>query len=227
MDNALLLHGGLFLAEMGSIFWLSRQTVNELFFFLRTFIHQERVVFSLVSLLFFPGTILHEMAHFITALALMLRVREITIFPKFHANYIKLGSVVYEKQDFVRGVLVGIAPIFAGLFFFWFVARFNLFPSDTLWLNMLITYLIFTISSTMFSSKQDLVDVVFILPLFLLIGGVVYIFNINLSFITHNGVVVDGLTSFLKEVNIYLGFSLIMNIGLLAVLKMMRQLMKK
>jgi len=173
----------LFLSQIVFLFFISRHATNCLFRFLRSFIKNEKIVFSLVSLIYLPGTILHEIGHLFAAMVLFLKVRDINIFPEFEENYIKLGSVLYEKRDFVRGFLVGVAPFFAGILFFYFISVFNLFPSVNLVQNFFVAYLIFSISSTMFSSKQDLIDFIFMIPFFIFVAGFVYIFQINLNII--------------------------------------------
>lgn len=208
-----------FILQIIFIFFVSRLATNQIFYFLRRFIKKEKVVFSLVSLFYLPGTSLHEVAHFLAATVLFLKVREVKIFPEFKEDYIKLGSVLYEKKDFLRGFLVGLAPLFAGILFFYFISLFKLFPSSNIFQNLFFAYLIFTISSTMFSSKQDLVDFVFILPILILIMAFIYIFQIDFTFILKNKQVLESLLKFLKEINFYLFFSLIINLGFFIILK--------
>lgn len=212
----------IFFGQIFLLYFISRLVINDLFHVLRLFIRKERIVFTIVTLLFLPGTIIHELSHFIVAISLMLRVREVSIFPKFEENYIRLGSVVYEKKDYIRGILVGIAPIFAGLFFFWFIGHFNLFNYGGTLLKAVFVYLVFVVSSTMFSSKQDLVDLVFIIPFIILIVGVIYIFNINLELIFKNQYLLNGILSFVGAVNRYLLFTILANIGFITIFRMIR-----
>lgn len=208
------------------LFFLSRRATNQLFQFLRIFIKKEKIVFWIISLLYLPGTILHEMGHFLMATILFLKVRDVNIFPEIKEDYIKLGSVLYEKKDFVRSFIVGIAPFFAGIFFFYYLSIFNLFPATNFLQNLLFLYLIFAVSSTMFSSKQDLVDFIFIVPFIIFMAGGVYIFQINLSFIFKDQRVLINLLEFLKEVNFYLFISLIVNLGSIIILKALTILVK-
>jgi len=209
-----------------ALFFVSRHSTNQLFQFLRIFIKNEKWVFAIVSFLYLPGTILHEMAHFFAAMALFLKVKDISIFPEFKKDYIKLGSVLYEKRDIVRSFLVGIAPFFAGIFFFYYLSIFKLFPSTYLLQNLLFSYLIFAVSSTMFSSKQDVIDFIFIIPFVIFGAGIIYIFQIDFTFILKNKNVVKNLLQFLKEVNFYLFVSLIINLGLILTLKLIRLIFK-
>lgn len=209
------------------IYLLSRQTIKEIFYFLRIFFNNEHFIYLLVSLFFLPGTIVHEIGHFLAATILMLQVYEVKIFPERQKNQIKLGSVLYEKKDIFRGILVGIAPIFFAFFFFWFLAQFKLFPTKGLLSNLFLGYVIFTVSSTMFSSKQDLVDFVFIIPLITIIIGTIYIFDLRIDVFLNNRLIIQGITDFLQKINFYLFFSLTVNIILIIFFKIFRFLFKK
>ena len=117
MDN-IVLQPVFFIILLLILFFLSCQTTNEIFYFLRMFIKNDSTVFGLVTFFFLPGTILHEFSHFFMAIILFLPVHKIQILPEFEKNYIKLGKVLYEKKDVIRGVIVGIAPLLGAMLFF-------------------------------------------------------------------------------------------------------------
>lgn len=216
-----------FILQIIALYFLSHKTTNEFFYFLRTFTRNKKTVFVLVSVLFFPGTVLHEMAHYFFAVITNLRVREVKLFPEFNEGYIKLGRVLYEKKDFVRGLIVGIAPITIALFFFWWLGALRLFPNDNPYLNLILGYVVFAVSSTMFSSKQDLVDLIYIVPLIIIIGGLVYIFDIRADLILNNDRVIEKTVAVIKTINFYLLFSLVVNIFLILFFKSFRKIFKK
>lgn len=216
-----------FILQIIGLYFFSRQTTNEFFYFLRMFTRNQKTVFVLVSVLFFPGTVLHEMAHYFFAVITNLKVKEVKLFPEFNEGYIKLGRVLYEKKDFVRGLIVGIAPIIIALFFFWWLGAFRLFPNDNPYLNLILGYVVFAVSSTMFSSKQDLVDLIYIVPLIIIIGGLVYIFNIRADLILNNDRVIGKAVAVIKTINFYLLFSLVVNIFLILFFKSFRKIFKK
>lgn len=159
---------------------ISRRSITMLFHFFHHYLRNKRVVYSLIALLFMPGTIIHELSHFFVAIVLFLRVREISIFPDWQGNQIKLGSVLYEKKDPLRGILVGIAPLFIGLFCLYWLSFFLVQQNEvTFGVRLLFLYLIFVISTTMFSSKQDLVDGVYVLPILLILAILSYVLQID------------------------------------------------
>ncbi len=216
----------LIIFQLIAVYFASRFTKDELFYFFRSFIKKEKVVFALVSIFFLPGTILHELSHFFAATVLMIKVHEVSVIPKLEKNYIKLGSVLYEKKDFVRGILIGLAPVSGAAFFFFILSGFKLFPSSNLVLTIIYTYLIFTVSSTMFSSQQDLQDLIYIIPLITIIFGVIYILHINISFAIPT-TFINGVLVFLAQINFYLLVSLAINFGLILLFGALRFIIKK
>ena len=82
MDN-IVLQPVFFIILLLILFFLSCQTTNEIFYFLRMFIKNDSTVFGLVTFFFLPGTILHEFSHFFMAIILFLPVHKIQILPEF------------------------------------------------------------------------------------------------------------------------------------------------
>ncbi len=160
------------LLEYTVLYFLSRSNIKLIF----KIIKRKKLAAYLLSVLFFPGTVLHELSHFFAAIVLFLRVGDVEIFPSIEGNKIKLGRVYYERKDFVRGLLVGIAPLFTGSAVLFGIFYFNLFPANDFLQNLIFVYLIFSISSTMFSSKQDLKDLGLVVPLVLFLVALVYIY---------------------------------------------------
>lgn len=204
-----------------TIFFLSRQNIKQFFFLFKKILshkknYHQKTIYKIISLIFLPGTIIHELSHFFAAIVLFLPVKDIQIFPKFEEGQIKLGHVLYVKKDFLRGILVGIAPFFGALFLFFGLSFFNLFPNENLGLNIFLIYLIFTVSSVMFSSKQDLVDIGYLIPFILFLLIIVYIFqpfipSFNLPYFKN---IIAGLEFFLTNVNYYLFLSILIHVFL-------------
>ncbi len=72
------------------------------------------VAVMLYYLLMFPGILLHELSHFVTARLLGLRVGKFMLGPKRRQNAIELGSVTVSSGGAVRDSLVGLAPFLFG-----------------------------------------------------------------------------------------------------------------
>jgi len=193
------------------IFFFSRKTLVMIYEMLRKTIKSEILSGALISLMILPGTLVHETAHFVTALFLMLPVKSISFFPVFNKNEIILGEVKYEKKDYLRGAIVGVAPFFFGIAVLTGIFYWNLFPSDNWIQNVIFFYLLFAVSSNMFSSKKDLKDILFITPFIVVFLFAVYLFKIKLDFM-----VIDDI---MKKVSNYLFWVLIVNMILYSVFR--------
>lgn len=208
-----------FLLLIVIIYIITQLIVKELFLLLRKFFKSDFLTFALISLLFLPGTIIHESAHFLTALFLILPVKSMTIFPRWDENEIKLGEVLFIKKDFLRAILVGIAPIFFGIGILFSLFYFHIYPANNLGLNILYSYLIFSISANMFSSKQDLKDLLWITPVIIVVVMLFYVFDIKINMNTVNAI--------MNKVNLYISFVLILDIVLFGFTKLLNYLIKR
>lgn len=120
----------------------------------------KRAVF-LLSIIYFPGTLIHELAHALFAGVMFVHVGSISLVPEISQYSIKLGSVEVGKTDPFRRAIIGVAPVFLGISLLLVASYFltaDLAKSASLpyslWL--LIFYFVFVISNTMFSSPKDL-----------------------------------------------------------------------
>lgn len=72
------------------------------------------VAVMLYYLLMFPGILLHELSHYLTAQLLGLKVGKFSMGPRKRRNAIELGSVTVSSGGTVRDSLVGLAPFLFG-----------------------------------------------------------------------------------------------------------------
>lgn len=205
-----------FIIIIFSIFFTTQISLKKLYLFLVKIFRSEKTAKIIFTIIFFPGTIIHELSHFLMAIILFQKIHSFEILPRFEKNQLLLGSVKYYKTDFLRGIIIGISPFFGGLLVLFCLNYFDIFPSSFIGLNIIFGYLIFVITSTMFSSKQDLVDLIYIIPFITMIIFIFYIFNlrleINLNIIN---VILNFTSQFLKSINFQLAFSLIINLILI------------
>ena len=209
------------------IYFLSRIVINKIFHFLIHIFRNNKLAYIFISILFFPGTALHELSHFFAATVLFLKVKELSVFPEKKNGSIKLGHVYYEKKDFIRAILVGISPFFAGLFFFWILSALSLFANNNLYIDVLIIYLIFSVSATMFSSKKDLQDMLYLIPIAVVIIGIIYIFDIKIVFLIQNKEIIDKIGEICSKINVYLFISIIINLVLILFFKIFKMVFRK
>jgi hypothetical protein len=136
-----------------------------------------RMTIWLFSLIFFPGILLHESSHFLTAKLLRVRTGRFTVLPRpLPGGRLQLGSVEVAPSDIFRDSLIGVAPLVAGGLFVAYVAIYQMhllavwgflrdgqpalfaqglallprYSDFWLWL-----YLVFVVSSTMMPSESD------------------------------------------------------------------------
>lgn len=217
----------LFFVQIIILFFITKKVTAAVFWAFRKIFRNEKLVLSLVSVIYLPGTIVHEVSHMLAAMLLMLKVVSIRIFPVFEEGRIQLGAVTFEKKDFVRGFLVGIAPILVGILCLFLIFSAKLFPAGNLFQNIFFVYIIFALSSTMFSSKQDLVDFIYFIPFLIIVGLLIYILQVDIRFVIKNQQFAENVIKFFKDINLYLFFSLIINITLFLILRIVNKTLRR
>ena len=172
---------GILLAEIAILFLLSRSITKTLSKFMSI---------NFLSLIFLPGVVVHELSHLFMAVVLFVPVGNMEFVPKKSEGGLKLGSVEIGKTDPVRRSLIGFAPFligFALIVFTVYLLTSNIeFFSDKevyVFLGTIIgiSYLLFAISNTMFSSKKDMEGTIEILATLLIISVVLYILGVRPS----------------------------------------------
>jgi hypothetical protein len=139
------------------LFFLSHVLTESLSRFFSKVTHSHSISIQLLAMLFLPGVIIHELAHWLIASLLFVPTGEIEFFPQVYGNTVKLGSVQIAATDPFRRFFIGVAPLLFGvgilLGLFWFLS-----PSITVlsWKTIGFFYALFEIGNTMFSSKKDL-----------------------------------------------------------------------
>lgn len=70
---------------------------------------------ALFAVLFFPGVLLHETSHFVTARLLGVRTERFSLIPSSQPDgRLRLGYVETVKTDLLRDAAIGAAPMFVG-----------------------------------------------------------------------------------------------------------------
>lgn len=212
----MLLHLLLLFLLLFILFLLPRKISS--FIYKSVYILTKNKNFSLGILLIFqlPGTIIHELSHFIMASILRVPTRELTIIPKVEENgEVKAGRLIYDSVDPVRQILIGLAPMIIGLIIIYLIGKF-LLPNQ-LSLRQLADYqlsiflgfyLLFITSFTMFSSKKDIESLIIVGPLMIMIILSLYITGVRVYF---EKSLIDKITLILTDLNFYLLLAVIIN----------------
>ncbi|MEX1020705.1 MAG: hypothetical protein WDZ49_13660 [Litorilinea sp.] len=109
-----LLAVGLFLICLLLLAWFSRQIALYLQFPVYALTRSQDAAAVGLFLIFFPGVIVHESAHWLAARLMGLRTGAFRVWPRRQGKYIGLGSVSVQRSDPLRDSLVGIAPLLIG-----------------------------------------------------------------------------------------------------------------
>lgn len=183
----------IFLGQMMLLFILSDRISKLLYrFFWRVFKNKQTAI-GVLTFLFLPGTVIHELAHLIVAEVLRVPTGKISFTPEIEKissthDEIQAGSVEIGKTDPLRRLIIGTAPVYFGVFFLFLLT----FVFNRIWPNLidtkariafgtLIGFLLFAISNNMFSSRKDMEGAWILLPLFGLLTALVYISGIRFT----------------------------------------------
>ncbi len=155
------------------LFLLARSFSKNFFSFWFLITKSKHWAMRISSFFLFPGTLIHELSHWLVAEILQVPTGEIKLIPEFdNKSGIRMGSVKIAKVDPFRRTLIGIAPIITGITILTIIASMinkiqinysNI--SNLIIIGYFITVTL--ISNTMFSSKKDM-EASFI-PLFFIV----------------------------------------------------------
>ncbi len=194
----------LILLELCILFLLSKIIPSLLTQILYFFIRSHRVSVWFLSIIFLPGTLIHELAHLLFAGAMLVRVGDISLMPQIKDEGVKLGHVEIEKTDPIRRSLIGFAPVFAGLgiligMIFYANSQFFQKGEYPVWLILTLFYLMVVIGNTMFSSKKDMEGSLVVAVIFLSIAGALWLLGFENFFVFLKENLVDNHLSFYQN----------------------------
>lgn len=153
-----MVYAGTFFASILLLFLLSKQVTLKLSYVFHRLTRSRSATIYILAFLFLPGTIIHELSHFLMAALLFVPVGQVDLWPKIEGEYVKLGSVQIAETDIFRRFLIGAAPFLFGISLLlgtlFYAVNQQLF--DNQWFILLMVYLAFQIGNTMFSSKKDM-----------------------------------------------------------------------
>lgn len=204
-----------FFLEILLLFFLSRNLKAKIFGFLFRVIKNEKWVIVFYSILFLPGTFVHEASHFLFSLLLFVPVGQMNLVPKLGSEDggVELGSIPVAKTDVIRKTLIGIAPLIFGIIStFFLVSYFG--KIDYWWLKIIFGYLIFEIANSMFSSKKDLEGSWVLALIIVLFIAILYFLGVRIS-ISSDSFISVTFTEIVKKVNLFLLVPLSINLALI------------
>ena len=152
----------LFIAELSLLYLLSRRVIQTLYSLLHMLTRSRTIAIWIVSIVFFPGTVVHELAHLFTAEILGVHTGKLTLIPEsLEGTEIKAGGVMIAETDPLRRTLIGLAPVYVGIAV---LAALSYFISQNITVINVITIIVFygmfSVSNSMFSSQEDMKGVI-------------------------------------------------------------------
>lgn len=173
----------LFFLLLFVVFVASILVTKRLYQLLFLLTHSSRLSLQLLTFLFLPGTLLHELSHAFVAELLQVRTGRISFIPEpIDEEKVRLGSLTLASTDPFRSTLIGIGPVVSGLavliLLVFFLGQTRLFSG----LFFLLGYLVFVVANTMFSSAQDLESAAVPAILLFLVGSALWLGGVSLPF---------------------------------------------
>lgn len=160
----------IFVVELAILFFSSRLMTKSLSF----------LPINVISFIFLPGIIIHELSHLLVANLLFVPTGDVEFMPKVEGQNIKLGSVAIGRSDPVRRFLIGVAPVLFGILVISIVLYFLKSISIPIYANLIIFYCLFVVGNTMFSSKKDMEGSIALFIIILIFLGAAYFWGIKI-----------------------------------------------
>jgi hypothetical protein len=183
----------LLFAEFILLFMTSRFISKFLFILFYKIFKSTKASILFLAIIFFPGVAIHELSHFLMAEILFVKTGEIEFMPEVMGDEVEMGSIQIGKTDIVRRMLTGVAPIIMGsififsilFYFFTAITVENAFSSVFLGIqSVLIMWMVFVTTNTMFSSRRDLEGFLefLLFSIFILMTLAIILFSLKIEF---------------------------------------------
>lgn len=182
----------LLFVELVLLFILTQLHSRSLYTILYLIFRNKRVVTTILTFIYLPGTAVHEFAHLIVAEILRVPTGELSFTPQFETTAdgkeeIKAGSLQIKQTDPIRRFLIGIAPVIFGLLaLVGIILLFQRFwPQAEITTKIIMIaafgYLLYTVSNNMFSSRVDMEGSQYLIPIILILTVTLYILGIRVN----------------------------------------------
>jgi len=171
--------------------------------------HSRSIAITILAIMLFPGTVIHELSHLFTAEVLGVHTGKLTLSPEsIEHDEIQSGSVQVARSDPFRRTLIGIAPIITGVISIsilsWYLSQTQQFI-----IGIALLYLILTVSNTMFTSKEDMNEVLPVAITLALFFSAFYISGIRIILPPH---IQTTITTIIQTLAYYLAIGVAINL---------------
>ncbi len=217
-----MLYAALFLTLLLLLFLLSRTLHKELGRVFYKLTGSKKWTVYLLSFLFFPGTLIHELSHYLMSTILFVPTGKMNLIPKVEGDHVTLGSVEVGKTDILRRLLIGTAPFLIGttLLIITLILAERFAVWQTFGYLLLVVYVLFEIGNTMFSSRKDMEGAITIFLLFFGVGLALYFLGFKLFDSLQVLLSGEDLTNTFQKGSLYLLIPLGINITTITLLRL-------
>ncbi len=215
------------IGEIIILYILTRRLTQNLYIAAFLLTKSRAISIGFLSLIFFPGTVIHELAHLFTAEILGVHTGGLTLVPEgIEQTNVRTGSVSIAQTDPLRRAVIGVAPVFVGMATLFTISYFLpvlwnqtaqdfqngiAFSQYSLYTLLLSFYALFAVSNSMFSSHEDMEGFWPVAIVVILVFGAAYIAGIKFS-LPESAVV--GVSTFIQSLATNLGGAVALNITL-------------
>lgn len=203
------------------LFFLSRLLTSQIYLFFHKGTRNESVSTGILYIIFFPGVLVHELSHYLTAKFLFVPTGKISLFPKREGNYIKLGSVSVAQSNILKEFLIGVSPLVVGTFLIIWIVYFFLTDLSNLGVIKVILsgYCIFVISNTMYASRKDLQAALPFMVTFITLGIISIIIGIRIPEVTASWLPIFNFSKIFFLGSIYLGIPIAIDLMIILLIR--------
>ena len=208
---------GIFFVEVIILFLFSQSLTKALSAWFYYLFKSQTIVIQLLSILFLPGVIVHELSHLLTASMLFVPTGDIEFLPEIRGDEVKMGSVSIAHTDPFRRFLIGVAPLLVGLsilflLFWYFLPGLSLLS----WQTGILLYAVFEISNTMFSSRKDMEGAIALLIFLSVVVVVLVLLKINFWDSLFIWLDNEWVSALFLSMSIYIGIAVVLDGVILA-----------
>lgn len=215
-----------FFGLLAVLFLVSQEMTKSISFVMYRMTHSQKISMYALAVLFFPGVVVHELSHFLSALLLGVHAENPEFFPKMIDGRLKLGSVSIQKTDPIRKTLIGVAPVLGGVGMLLLgVFLYREYMSESALAFVILAVVYFQIANSMFSSRKDMEGTGIFFLILIGLGIALWMLQVPvLSFFLTSeiGLLIQSL---LERGSLYLGIAVFIDIVLLTLLWIIAKLL--
>jgi len=186
---------------------------------------------NIISVIFLPGVIVHELSHLFMAAIMFVPVGRMEFMPKKENNKLRLGSVEIAKTDPFRRAIIGFAPVVVGLAIiigsvYFFSHNTSFLQSENYYIfiavSLILMYLLFVISNTMFSSSRDMEGTAEILIILVIIFTLAYALGFRFPFFYFDRIFTKQTVGLIQKSELFLLAPILIDVAMLATIRALK-----